>query len=930
MFFSLTLLYAIWWISFVINKKITFYQNAKKINCQYYIKNYIWKNGFDDKNKIRKKILKHNREKEFENKIYDTHPNSHNNSNVCRNEYYKGYIEKIYNDLNNLDTKNDIINYIINVGNKNCKDYYIPIDKTKFTSKNIFNYTKKQKFYINELGDNSKYVYINKCNSNVYLGVNIERCCFKNEEIESICQGIPNKICKLKCSEILLSNSEEINEKTKILELLKMNDISGIKKIMKKESLVKDEKIKYYITIDGCSDNIVLNSFIYILLKGINKLDLHFFLNIDFKKIANDFKNMFEIHFNTEHIVNHIYKRICKFFLKINKTENLKKEENTNINQTTRYSHTMNKLKKKNIPSNFDINKYKKKLYFNKDMKIYCYPKVAHMLSGGIDSLMALILLEKKKFYIDNFYFNFTYYNCSKNDLKYVKNICKNRNNLHIININKEYYENVFLPMLRSYSKGQVPNPDIVCNKKIKYNFFLKTIKSMSKLKGKKYNYSYISTGHYAMISTNNPQNCNNIFNNNFPYIKGKMENKDKKKKERCKLIVSSDLKKDQTFFLSSFSEKQLSKFLFPLSLYNKNYIRMFMKKNNITNYNPNETKGLCLYGNVDMHSLLKLYFKTKEYDGAEIDGIEKNEAPQNDGKKSDEKNVYNNLGNLSNSKRVDHGNGAKKGSGKLNMEVLSVDLYRFKKNDIKNFNLNYVNYIIDIDDEIVMEKNSDIHLYTIGQNKHITTYIHDLYIKRFQNKKNEKNIFSSCQWTVVYKKILPKEAHKNGEKKIIENFIYVTKNYSDNKFAILKKKCKLKNIKWIEKCDNDDIPIYLKKKKNKDGKIKNSVIIFVKIRNNEKIKKANLIFNKNNNEGYLELENTDIGLSPGQIITFYLPFIVKKKSQTQYIYNIDKYLQFPIYYHCIGNAKITNQYLNIGIYKRIMEIHKKNNLTSF
>ncbi|SCL99046.1 tRNA methyltransferase, putative [Plasmodium chabaudi chabaudi] len=871
MFFSLTVLYAIWWVSFVINKKIIFDQNAKKINSQYYIKNYIRKNVFDGKSKVRKSILKYNK---LENKGFDTDPNCCNDSNACKNEYYKSHIEKIYNDLNSLATRDDKTSYIIQARNQDCKDYYIPIDRKKFTNKNIFDYTKKQKCYINELGSNVQYVYINKCNSNVYMGVDIERRCLKNKEVKP-CQDMPNEIPKLTSSEMLLSNNEE----AKIADLLKMNDISGIQKIMKKESLLKNEKINYYITIDGGSDNIVLNNFLYILLKGANKLDLQFFLNFDFKKIASDFKNMFEIYFNTEHIVNHIYKRICKFFLKIHETASLKTSE-------------------KNIPPNFDINKYEKKLYFSKDMKIYCYPKVAHMLSGGIDSLMALILLEKKKFYVDNFYFNFAHYDCSKNDLKYVKNICKNRNNLHIININNEYYENVFLPMLKSYSKGEVPNPDIVCNQKIKYNFLLKTIKSISKSKGTNFNYSYISTGHYAMISTNDAQNCNNIFNNNFPYIQGKMGNKkNKKNKKRYKLVVSSDLKKDQTFFLSSFSEKQLSKFLFPLGLYNKNDIKMFMKKHNITDYNPNETKGLCLYGNVDMHSLLRLYFKTDE---------------------------CSNLPPSSSSETVR----SEKTAG-LDAQVSGVDLHRFKKNDIKDFNLNYVNYIINIDDGIVMEKNSDIHLYTIGQNKHITTYIHDLYINRFQNKKNKKNIFSSCQWTVVYKKILPKEIQPNGKTQIMENFIYVTKNYYDKQFDIIKRKCKLKNIKWIEESDNDDIPTYLKKI-NKDGKTKNSVIIFVKIRNNEKIKKAKLIFDKNNKEGYLELENPDIGLSPGQIITFYLPFIIKKRKQTQYIYNLDKYLHLPIYYHCVGTAKIKNQYLNIGIYKRIMEIHKANNLTLF
>lgn len=201
MFFSLTVLYAIWWVSFVINKKIIFDQNAKKINSQYYIKNYIRKNVFDGKSKVRKSILKYNK---LENKGFDTDPNCCNDSNACKNEYYKSHIEKIYNDLNSLATRDDKTSYIIQARNQDCKDYYIPIDRKKFTNKNIFDYTKKQKCYINELGSNVQYVYINKCNSNVYMGVDIERRCLKNKEVKP-CQDMPNEIPKLTSSEMLLS-----------------------------------------------------------------------------------------------------------------------------------------------------------------------------------------------------------------------------------------------------------------------------------------------------------------------------------------------------------------------------------------------------------------------------------------------------------------------------------------------------------------------------------------------------------------------------------------------------------------------------------------------------------------------------------------------------------------------------------------------------
>ncbi|ETW33454.1 hypothetical protein PFTANZ_05830, partial [Plasmodium falciparum Tanzania (2000708)] len=89
-------------------------------------------------------------------------------------------------------------------------------------------------------------------------------------------------------------------------------------------------------------------------------------------------------------------------------------------------------------------------------MKLFTYPRIAHMLSGGVDSLMALHLLERKKFYVDNYFFNFTNADCSKNDIKYVKDICKNnKRNLFIININDEYFDEVLVPMLFFYADGK-------------------------------------------------------------------------------------------------------------------------------------------------------------------------------------------------------------------------------------------------------------------------------------------------------------------------------------------------------------------------------------------------------------------------------------------------------------------------------------------
>ncbi|SOV14907.1 tRNA methyltransferase, putative [Plasmodium sp. gorilla clade G2] len=743
--------------------------------------------------------------------------------------------------------------------------------------------------------------------------------------------------------------------------------IDAIKNLLN-DKYLKEKKL--IITIDAYSDNLILYCFLYIILKHINKIHLSTFLNLEIKEILVKLKEVFDLHFNVYHIINYIYEYIhtilkC-YHLKIKKKEkkNMKEEDiQKNMyckNEMLCYNNNDNDDDddKKMIYNESSLVEKEKK---NKEtMKLFTYPRIAHMLSGGVDSLMALHLLEKKKFLVDNYFFNFTNADCSKNDIKYVKDICKNnKRNLFIININEEYFDQVLVPMLFFYADGKVPNPDIMCNQKIKYNFFLKVIKSIYKQKynygskQKLFNYDYISTGHYAMIRTNDKNNPNNMFNNDVYITKKKGNinkcldniNKDKvksnykkNKKYFYKLLVSSDKKKDQTFFLSSFNEKQLSKFIFPLSLYKKTDVKQYMKDNNINNYNSKETKGLCLFGNIDMQSLLQKYFVKTE----------------------------NNMFKLNNNNKK-----------KLLIDLTAPsDLKKFKEKFMPQMNLRYINYLINLDDKTILDINSDIHLYAIGQHKNVTNYLHNLYNQKMINinghkKKHVKNVISSFQWIVVYKKI-----KKDISTNILHNFIYLTKNYDQDLFTHIRTKCKLNNIKWIQ----GKLPVCIKKQLEKKKIINNNninnnninnnninnkyktndtynvynniqqknkkklnnipldeITIFVKIRNSEQIKKAKIKFSSSNNTAYLKVKQKDNGFSPGQIITFYFPFIIKN-NKVKYITNLKKYnnpinntttnshtKQNTIYYHCLGSATISNQFLDYNLYQHIKNIHQEN-----
>ncbi|KAI4841485.1 uncharacterized protein MKS88_000022 [Plasmodium brasilianum] len=1059
MFLPLLICVITLYLPLVNNKKNVCTSNSR-LSLQHYISNNTCKGSIKGCNRLQRKVFCRSKLHGSDTK-YDKSTCNETLLDILGSKVnYIKNIQRLYEDLNKLNEREDKIKYLIRENIETCKYNYLPLTKKKkFTNKNIRAFTKeKKRFYINQVRDSVYYKYINRCNSNVYLAIDIVKKKKRKWNRKDKEGNLVNVKHLRTVGDSLHDNEEKANNDTRaegeeekveassiLMDIINEhnNDNKDVQEFISKCSF--STKNRYFITIDGFSDNLVLCCFLHCILKGIQRVDLNFFLKMNIKKIADNLKNMFTIHFNTEHVVDYVYKYISNFFLSgdgakmgngSNSSGSIRSSGSRRSSCSRRSSGSIRSSGSNNssseelcraftprskvdcsisdklkgqyevIPSRLSNSM---PIYYTlkNSMKIHPYPRIAHMLSGGVDSLMALLLLEKKKFYVDNFFLNYNNYDCSKNDLRYARSICGKRDrNLFVININEEYFKKVLIPMLRSYSEGKIPNPDIMCNKKIKYKYFLSVIRSLYKQRVTPFNYDYISTGHYAMISTNDSFNANNVFNNDFPYVydkdEGEMEHKVKKQTgkkgkqqekmlqkegKRYKLIVSHDNIKDQTFFLSSFSEKQLSKFLFPLCMHNKSDIRNFMRNENIDNYNKRETRGLCLYGNVNMHMMLKYYFlggysktgekaiqvsaKDKPVDQVSQQVINTpDQVNQQVAKAPDQvsQQVAKTPDQVSQqvAKTPDQvsqqvaktpeqvSQQVAKTPDQVSQQVINTpdqvsqqvintpDFFTFKEKYISLFKLNYVNYIINVDEGIVIDRNNDIHLYAIGQNKHITNFIHDIYNERIKKKK--KNFFSSCQWTVVYKKMIKKENNK-----VVENFIYVTRDYTDKMFTRIRRKCKLSKVKWIE----GELPMCLEKQKRggkEEGKRETAdqemekdeermqkvedktqdKIIFVKVRNNEKIKKAKIMFTSDHSV-YLKLQHKDAGLSPGQMITFYFPFIIKKKGRgTKYIYSLKKYAHRPIYYHCIGTSKISNQYLDVNLYQRIMKIHRDNNLTIF
>jgi len=231
------------------------------------------------------------------------------------------------------------------------------------------------------------------------------------------------------------------------------------------------------------------------------------------------------------------------------------------------------------------------KLYMSRSNNIRKKGKVIVAMSGGVDSSVSAALLKRAGFDATGMYMKCWSAedpfgeNCTSSDDERMARLAAAKIGIpfYSLNLVKEYKERVVEYFLNGYRKGITPNPDVMCNKEIKFGLFFDKAMALGA--------DYIATGHYARLRSPG----------------GEL------RRGKARIFQAKDKNKDQSYFLSFIKPEVLEHVMFPIGEYTKPEVRQMARRFGLPNAERKDSQGICFVGKIDFVEFLKQYIPPKK-----------------------------------------------------------------------------------------------------------------------------------------------------------------------------------------------------------------------------------------------------------------------------------------------------------------------------
>lgn len=223
-------------------------------------------------------------------------------------------------------------------------------------------------------------------------------------------------------------------------------------------------------------------------------------------------------------------------------------------------------------------------LFLLKEFKLHDM-KIAVGLSGGVDSSVAALLLKEQghdviALFMQNWHdtTGTLYGDCPWKDDRAIAELVAKKIGIpfHFVDLSEEYGKRVVDYMFSEYQKGRTPNPDVLCNREIKFEAFLQIALS--------FGVDYVATGHYCIKDSFTDSSGNEVY----------------------RILAGADPSKDQSYFLCQLSQEQLSRALFPIGNLLKSEVRKIAADASLPSAEKKDSQGICFVGKIDLPVFLQ------------------------------------------------------------------------------------------------------------------------------------------------------------------------------------------------------------------------------------------------------------------------------------------------------------------------------------